>query len=182
MLWQFFSSKLDWRSQIISIAKSVSKKIGALIRSMKFLSPEVLLYLCESSYGLAWNNVIMSRLVRLAATWNCQINHKNEYIGLCRTTFLETLACRRNVASLRLFCRHYFGRFSSELAQMVPLHHFRGSSIRHSDRLYDFSVTIPRCFKVDFLLAQVDSLGILCLYTECFPLHYDRSLELTEIV
>ena len=40
-----FSSKLDEGSYIISIAKTVSKKIGALIHSMKFLSPEVALYL-----------------------------------------------------------------------------------------------------------------------------------------
>ena len=40
-----FSSKLDWGSYIVSIAKTASKKIGALIRSMKFLSPEVALYL-----------------------------------------------------------------------------------------------------------------------------------------
>ena len=40
-----FFSKLDWGSYIISIAKTASKKIGALIRSMKFLSPEVALYL-----------------------------------------------------------------------------------------------------------------------------------------
>ena len=40
-----FSSKIDWGTYIISIAKSVSKKNGALIHSMKFLSPEVVLYL-----------------------------------------------------------------------------------------------------------------------------------------
>ena len=45
MLGLTFSSKLDWGSYIISIAKTTSKKIGALIRSMKFLSPEVALYL-----------------------------------------------------------------------------------------------------------------------------------------
>ena len=39
MLGLTFSSKLDWGSYIISIAKTASKKIGALIRSMKFLSP-----------------------------------------------------------------------------------------------------------------------------------------------
>ena len=44
-----FSSKLDWRSYIISIAITASKKIGALIRSMKFLSPGVALYLCKST-------------------------------------------------------------------------------------------------------------------------------------
>ena len=44
-----FSSKLDWGSYIISIAKTASKKIGASIYSMKFLSPEVALYLYKSN-------------------------------------------------------------------------------------------------------------------------------------
>ena len=49
MLVLTFSSKLDWSSYIISIAKTASKKIGALIHSMKFLSPEVALYLYKST-------------------------------------------------------------------------------------------------------------------------------------
>ena len=49
MLGLTFSSKLDWGSFIISIAKTASKKIGALIHSMKFLSPEVVLYLYKST-------------------------------------------------------------------------------------------------------------------------------------
>ena len=49
MLGLTFSSKLDWGSYIISIAKTASKKIGALICSMKFLSPEVALYLYKST-------------------------------------------------------------------------------------------------------------------------------------
>ena len=51
-----FSSKLDWGSYIISIAKTTSKKIEAFIRSIKFFSPEVALYL---------------GLVLLVATWKC---------------------------------------------------------------------------------------------------------------
>ena len=49
MLGLTFSSKLDWGSDIISVAKTASKKIGALICSMKFLSPEVALYLYKST-------------------------------------------------------------------------------------------------------------------------------------
>ena len=45
MLGLTFSSKLDWGSEIIPIAKTASKEIGALIGSMQFLSPEVALYL-----------------------------------------------------------------------------------------------------------------------------------------
>ena len=49
MLVLTFSSKLDWGSYIVSIAKIASKKIGALIRSMKFLTPEAALYLYKST-------------------------------------------------------------------------------------------------------------------------------------
>ena len=42
--WTFYP-KLDWGSYIISVAKAASKKNEALIHSMKFLSPEVALYL-----------------------------------------------------------------------------------------------------------------------------------------
>ena len=50
MLELTFPSKFDWDSYIISIAaKTASKKIGALIHSMKFLSREVVLYLYKST-------------------------------------------------------------------------------------------------------------------------------------
>ena len=45
MLGVTLSSKLDWGTYIISIAKTACKKIGALIHFMKFLSPEIALYL-----------------------------------------------------------------------------------------------------------------------------------------
>ena len=60
---------------------------------------------------------------------------------------LEPLDHRRNVGSLSFFFSYYFGRSTSELAQLVPLPYYRGRSTRYSDRLYDFSVTIPRCYK-----------------------------------
>ena len=49
MVGLIFSSKLVWGSYIISIVKTATKNIGALIRSMKFLSPEVTLYLYKST-------------------------------------------------------------------------------------------------------------------------------------
>ena len=47
-----FSLKVDGGSYIISIAKANFKKIGVLIHSMKFLSPEVALYLYKSTKWL----------------------------------------------------------------------------------------------------------------------------------
>ena len=49
MLGLTFSSKMDWSSYIFSIAQTSSKKIGALIRYMKSLSPDVALYLHKST-------------------------------------------------------------------------------------------------------------------------------------
>ena len=50
------------------------------------------------------------------------------------TTSLEPLALRQNVASLSLLYMYYFGRCSSELAQLVSLPFSRGRSTRYSDR------------------------------------------------
>ena len=66
MLELTFSSKLE-SSLTLSLVLKLSKKIGASIRSMKFISPEVALYLYQST-SLVWNTVIMSGLVLLAAT------------------------------------------------------------------------------------------------------------------
>ena len=83
-------------------------------------------------------------------------------VGPSLAASLEPLAHCRNVASLSLFYRYYFGRCSSELAQLFPLPFSQG----RSNRLHDFSLTIPRCYKDvsvnSFFPHQLDS-GILCL-------------------
>ena len=108
MLGLTFSSKLDWGSYIVSIAKTASKKIGTLIRSMKFLSPEAALYLYKSniqpcmeycchvsagppSYYLELLDKLQKRICRT--------------VGPSLAASLEPLAHRRNVASLSLFYR-----------------------------------------------------------------------------
>ena len=70
-----------------------------------------------------------------------------DQIGPSLAASLEPLARCRNIASLSLFCRYYFGRCSSELVQLVPLPYSRWMSTRYSDKFYDFSVTIPRFYK-----------------------------------
>ena len=49
MLGLTFSSKMDRGSYIFSIAKTGSRKIGALICFRKFLSPDIVLYLHKST-------------------------------------------------------------------------------------------------------------------------------------
>ena len=109
MLGLTFSSKLDCGSYIISIAKTASKKIGALICSTKFLSPEVALYLYKSticpclqycchvwagapSYYLGLLDKLQKRICRI--------------VGPSLADSLEPLAHCRNLASLSLFYRY----------------------------------------------------------------------------
>ena len=173
MLGLTFSSKLDWGSYIVSIAKTASKKIGALIRSMKFLSPEVALYLYKST--------IRPCMEYCCHVWagapSCYLELLDKLqkricraVGPSLAASLEPLAHRRNVASLSLFYRYYFGRCSSELAQLVPLLILEGDLL---GILHDFlifcmiflspflDVTRMSMSTVSFLV-QLDS-GILCL-------------------
>ena len=124
MLGLTFSSKLDWGSYIVSISKTASKKIGALIRSMKFLSPEVALY--------AFRSTIRSRMEYCCHVWagapRCYLELLDKLQKrICRTVghslaaSPEPLGHRRNVASLSLFYRCYIGRCSSELVELVAL-------------------------------------------------------------
>ena len=101
------------------------------------------------SYSYVWNTFVMSGLVLLVAIWNCWISYKNECAGLLffHLLPLEPLAHHQNVASLSLFYRYHFGRCSSELVQLIPLPFSSGRSTHYSERLHDFSVTIPRCHK-----------------------------------
>ena len=171
---------MDWGSYIISIAKTVSKKIGALIRSMKFLSPEVALYLYKST--------IRPCMEYCCHVWvgspSCYLylldklqNHICRIVGPSLADSLEPLAHCRNVASLSLFYRYYFGRCSSEMARLVPLPFTRGRSTRYSDRLHDFSVTIPRCYKEAYVNSFFPRTSKLwnSLPIQCFPLTYDLS-------
>ena len=102
---------------------------------------------------------------------------------ICRTfgpslaASLKPLAHCQNLASLSLFYSYYFGRFSSELAQLVPLPFARGRSTRYSDRLHNFSVTIPRCYKDVYVNSLFSHTARLwnSLPIEYFSLTYDLS-------
>ena len=105
ILGLIFSSKLDWGSYFISIAKTVSKKIGALIRSMKFLSSEVALYLYKTTIQSCmlycchvWTGVpsCFVELLDRLQKWICRI------VGPSLVACLKPLAHCRSVASWSL--------------------------------------------------------------------------------
>ena len=99
---------MDWGYCIVYIAKTASKKIGALLCSMTFLSPEVALYLYKST---------MSRIEYCCHVWtgaaSCYFKLLDKLQKqICRTdgpslaAFVEPSAHHRNVAGLSLFYRY----------------------------------------------------------------------------
>ena len=168
MLGLSFSSKLDWVSYIISFTKPTSMKTGALICSMKFLSPEVALYLykstiwsCMESCCHVWAGAPSQYLQLLdkLQKWICR------RVGPSLVASLEPFIHPPNIASLSLFYWYYFRRCSSKLAQL-GLPYSRGGSTHYSVRIYDFSVTITHqillgCLCQQFLSSHSKT-GITC--------------------
>ena len=86
---------------------------------MKFLSPEIVLYLSKSTI---WPYMEYCSLV-WAGTPSCYLEMLDKlHTQVCRTVnaslpaSLELLAHVQNVVILVLFYKYYFGKFSSELA------------------------------------------------------------------
>ena len=98
MLGMFLSSNLDWDSYIVSVAKTTSKKIGDLIRSMMFASPEVALYLYKSTMCpcVAYCCPALDILDKLQ-------KREHRTVGPSLAASFEPLVHRRNVASISLF-------------------------------------------------------------------------------
>ena len=106
LTFKTFSSKLHSGSYSISVAKTASKKIGALIRSMKFLSPEVTLYFYKST--------IRPCMEYCCHVWDgaptCYLELLNKLkkriyrtSGPSLATFLQPLAHRQNVGGFKSF-------------------------------------------------------------------------------
>ena len=140
---------------------------------MNFLYPDVALYLYKSA--------IQPCMEYCCHVWagapRCYLELLDKLQKLkCRTvgsSLAASLYPCRNIASLSLFYRYYFGTCSSELARMVPPPYSGWRSTRYSDRLHDFSVTIPRCYQhVNSFFPRTARLWN-SLPIECFPLIYD---------
>ena len=178
--WLPFSSKLELNSYIVSSAKTVSKKIEAIVHSMNFFSPEVALYLYKSTIrpGLEYCCHIWADAPR------CYLEFLDKLQKwLCKAVGISLVA--RNLASLIHFFRCYFDRCWSALAPLVPLPYSQGGSIHYSNRLHDFSVTIPRCYKGAYVNSFFPHTPRLwnSLPIKCFPLTYylnGFNLELTD--
>ena len=160
---------MDWGSYIISIAETASKKIGAVIRSMKFLSPEVALCFYKST--------IRPCTEYCCHIWdgapNCYLELLDKLqklifrtVGPSLTASLEPLAHCLNVASLSLFYRYHY---VDVLQNWLNWFHFVFLAVGLLVILIDCMIFLSPFLDVTRMpistvsfLAQLDS-GILCL-------------------
>ena len=113
----------------------------------------------------------------------CQ-NHNLSYI-----TCVNFLACTDYSTctvffkAKTVFYRYYFSRSSLQQAQLVPFPFSSGRCTHFSDRLHDFSVTIPRCYKNDNVNSFFPRKAKLwnSLPIKCFPLTYNLN-DFTSII
>ena len=138
------SSNLSWRSHIVQIAKSASKKLGVLFRCKNFFTSAQLLQLytglirprleyCSHIWGASSSTSLLDRVESKAF---CLIDYPD------LTLNLDSLALRRKVASLSLFYRYYHGRCSSELAACVPPPLGRPRATRQANTSHERSVAL----------------------------------------
>ena len=147
---------------------------------MKFLSPEVALYLYKST--------IQPRIEYCCHVWagipSCYLALLDKLQKQIRRTVSPSLAASLEplvycwiVASLIIFD---FGRCLSELAELVPVPYSQWRSTCYSDRLHDFFVTIPRCYKTVYANSFIPHIARLWNALPIFSA-FPLSLELTNI-
>ena len=83
--------------------------------------------------------------------------HNQEAAGPTLVAYMEPLAHRQNMASIRLLHGHYFGRCSSEIALLDYFPYSHGRLSRYSYNLHDLDV-----MSTVSSFAQLDS-GTVCL-------------------
>jgi len=141
------NTELSWKPHITMIAKSASKKLGALFRLRRHFNSHQLLQIfktsirpcmeyCSHVWGGSSATFLLDRIQSKAIRL---IN------SLDITNSLDSLSLRRDVGSLAVFYRCINGDCSSELAASVPplvppaLYMTRGASSSH-----DHCVRVPR--------------------------------------
>ena len=117
------SSDLSWRQYLQSIFRQASQRVGCLFRASRFLHPDTTLYLYKSTVRPImeycchlWAGAPQTHLRPLDRVERRVKNLVGQVLG----EQLQPLSVRRDVASLSLFYRYYFGRCSPSLSDCVP--------------------------------------------------------------
>ena len=118
-----FTPDLKWNAYIDSVAKDAARMVGSLYRSMRLLTPESLLYLYKSQIRprMEYCSHIWAGSSRtIISTLNRVQRRMRGLVSETLFASLQSLSHRRNVASLSLFDRYFYGKCWDELHLLVP--------------------------------------------------------------
>ena len=170
----------DWKLYIIqSIAKAASRKVGSLYSAQRFLTPESILYLykstilpCMENCSHIWGGAPRSYEIDLLDQVQKLLV---SLVGSGLSSDLQALSHRRDVASLSLFYKYYYGKCSSEFADLVPPKRVTVKSNRFSEQMHHHTVNSPMCRTKFYYSSLFSSTAALwnSLTNECFPPDYD---------
>ena len=80
----------------------------------------------------------------------CLVEKQQTFFIIFKELSVAKNCLRPESAPLNPFYRcyfiYYFGRYLSQLAELVPIPHSRGRSTSYFNSLHDFSVSVPRCY------------------------------------
>ena len=98
-------------------------------------------------------------------------------IGSGLSSELQALSHRRDVANISLFYKYYYGKCSSELADLVPPKRVTVASTRFSVHMHCHTVNYPMCstkfYQSSFFLCTAALWNSLT--NLCFPPDYDHT-------
>ena len=142
------NADMKWKSYIQSIALSAARKTASLYRARQHFSSESILHIYKSTIRPCleycchiWGG---APYVHLELLDRIQRRISN-IIGPDLSAKLQSLAHRRDVASLCLFYKYFHGLCSDELFTMVPsLYRFKRNT-RLAARSHQFTVKLARC-------------------------------------
>ena len=172
------SSDLSWKSYIQNASKKAAQRIGSLYRASRYLTPESILYLYKATIRPVmeycchlWAGAPKTHLQLLDRV---EKRAKN-LIGQPLANELLPLSVRRDVASLSLFYRYYFGKCSSALSESVPKPKVFSRNTRRADSLTCYHVGVERTRtqgRSQSFFVRTSQLWNQ-LPSSCFPTQYD---------
>ena len=147
-----------------------------------FIGPNVSLILNPSCicinlpFGHVWSTVPISGVVLQGHDLLDRVQKRVvSLVGSVRSSDLQALSHRRDVASLSLFYKYYYGKCSSELADLVPSKRVTVRSTCFSEQKQRHTVNSPVCrtkfYKSSFFPCTAAFWNSLT--NECFPPDYD---------
>ena len=138
---------MNWKPYIQSISKQAAQRIGSLYRASRYLPPQTILYLYKATIRPLmeycchlWAGAPKTHLSLLDRVEKRLKNLTGKKLG----AELQPLSVRRDVASLSLFYRYYFGRCSSALEGCVPQPKVFSRSTRRANPLTCYHVSLER--------------------------------------